>query len=238
MAKKKNKVFCIFCGTENNNSDKQCHKCHRTLNPKKHELLDYIWNEIKDEVKGEGIDRILSIIKSVIKHFWYGTMITASVVISASLVIAGATNKQLDNGVAITNQKAQFTELTDYEKLLGCWKGTYNENYSISGEWYYKFISDKEVQYYLREVSHNINNEEFVYERNILMDYFIIDKDIRGQNRRFFGLGLPSPDEINGEDFMWESDDVWLEVPELNMDYAKRNTRISCSLFPNDKGID
>lgn len=86
----KNKIYCVFCGTENSVKDKRCKKCYRKLNPKERPIFDYIKSKVSDKYSGDLKDNVTSIIINFIKSHLYGTIFTCSVIISAVSIVVNA----------------------------------------------------------------------------------------------------------------------------------------------------
>ena len=206
---KENICYCVYCGTENKSANKKCTKCKKKLHLKKHEVLDYFYERIKEDIKGEGVERFFSILEAIVRHFWYGTVITLTVVVG---VITAVATPRYENE---TVEKPVFTPISEQQRLLGCWKG--ETSYSTH---YYKFIDTEMVDYYSLEGD---------YQIRVLFPYYIDVKVADGRLRHFFGIGAVPPDEISGLDLVWISDDEWHGNSD---DYiVETNTRISCEEF-------
>ncbi len=91
---KKEKIFCVYCGTKNKPTELTCKKCHKKLNPKETILIDYLKDHIKDDLKGNIEDKFFSILKNFIISHLYGTIFTATLIftITTSLIIDNDTN--------------------------------------------------------------------------------------------------------------------------------------------------
>lgn len=87
------KIYCVFCGTENKVEDKKCSKCKKELNPLEHPFKDYIYNHIKDDLKGKATDSIISLLKNFIKSHLYGSLMTAAIIFT---VVAGIVSPKAD----------------------------------------------------------------------------------------------------------------------------------------------
>ena len=85
---KKNIQYCVYCGTQNKIEDKKCIKCHKKLNLKDRPLLEYLKSKIKDDLKGRVEDNIFSIITNYIKSHLYGFVLTCSIIVSTTYVVA------------------------------------------------------------------------------------------------------------------------------------------------------
>lgn len=76
----KNKIYCVYCGTENFLEEKKCKKCKKQLDPKNRPFRDYMVEKLKDKVKGDIQENIFSLITEFIKSHLYGTVLTCSVI--------------------------------------------------------------------------------------------------------------------------------------------------------------
>ena len=68
---KNNKIYCIYCGTENNKKDNKCYNCNKHLDPKEHPFLDYLKDHIKDDLTGKAQDKLIDIIIKYIESKGY-----------------------------------------------------------------------------------------------------------------------------------------------------------------------
>lgn len=73
-------IYCIFCGEKNHTNDKKCSKCHKKLNQKDHLFKDFLYNHIKDDIKGKITDDIFSLLKGFIISNLYGTTLVATLI--------------------------------------------------------------------------------------------------------------------------------------------------------------
>lgn len=92
--KTESKIYCTFCGEENNKEDLACKKCHRFLKRKDHPLIDYMEDKIKDEFTGGVKNTAFSIINNYIKSHLYGFVLTLSIIASTTTVIV---NNRIQN---------------------------------------------------------------------------------------------------------------------------------------------
>ena len=90
MAKKVKKdetIYCIFCGTENVNTDTRCIKCKKDLHPKNEPFKDFLYKHIKDDLKGKLEDSIFSYLKNFIISHLYGVAMTVSIIFTITAII-------------------------------------------------------------------------------------------------------------------------------------------------------
>ncbi len=91
MPKKKEEyIYCTFCGTKNEETFDNCTKCKKTLHPKNHLFKDFLYDHIKDDLKGKVEDNIFSYLKNFIISNLYGTVMTVSVVFTTAIVVTSA----------------------------------------------------------------------------------------------------------------------------------------------------
>lgn len=83
----KNKIYCVYCGAENNCKDVFCKECDKKLNQNNHLFRDYLYNHIKDDLKGDIEDNIFSLIKKFIMSHLYGTSLVISVLFTTSVLL-------------------------------------------------------------------------------------------------------------------------------------------------------
>ena len=62
-----NKMYCSFCGEENNINDDTCKKCHRFLKRNDHPLMDYMEDKIAGNLKGKVKNTFFSVLENYIK---------------------------------------------------------------------------------------------------------------------------------------------------------------------------
>lgn len=84
---KKNMLFCANCGERHNLKEKKCSKCGRKLPVKSRLIISYLEDHIKDDLKGKITDKTLSIIKNYLMSHLYGTVLTLTVVLTATTVV-------------------------------------------------------------------------------------------------------------------------------------------------------
>lgn len=91
MARVRRKImFCIECGKQNPQRNKKCQYCKKQLHQKNHLFRDYLYKNIKDNLKERVADNIFSILKNYILSNLYGTILVATVVFTASSIILNA----------------------------------------------------------------------------------------------------------------------------------------------------
>ena len=75
------KIYCIRCGNKNDKRSERCNKCHCKLNQKESLWKDYIFDHIKDDLKGKVTDNIFSLLTNFIKSHLYGVVMSILVLI-------------------------------------------------------------------------------------------------------------------------------------------------------------
>ncbi len=108
--KKKNKIYCVFCGTANELKDKKCKKCNKQLNPKNHLFKDYLKDHIKDDVKSNIQDSIIELIEEWIKAHLFGIFFSASLLV----LVAGIAINEAN----ISNTKKTFAKIKNIDKPI------------------------------------------------------------------------------------------------------------------------
>lgn len=97
------KIYCVYCGEENNAKDLHCKKCKKKLNPKENMFLDYIKDHVKDDVKSNVQDSIISIINNFIISHLYGSIFTATLIFTIVSVVVTTVNND-DRIVNVTEK--------------------------------------------------------------------------------------------------------------------------------------
>lgn len=219
--KKKNKIYCIYCGKNNDADADKCKACGKKLNEKEHELLDFVIDETKEQIKGNLFDKIIAFFKSLITKYLYGTVLTVSVVtfITSSVINVIANNNE-NSDIDVTNDKYAFNELSDAEKLTGCWIG--HSNIDDTATYYVKFY-DKER--FARVTIYSDGNPYYTSGY-----YLAFDEEMMGISYTNLYFGPKKEVEAQYFQMQWEGDNVF-RYGELN--YAEtRYERIKCEDFP------
>lgn len=97
------KIYCIFCGKENDEKEKICNnsKCKKELNPKSHLFRNYVI----DKCKGDVDDSLFNLIFNFLKAKLFGIVLTLSVVSTVAVVV---TNAISNNYITELNEKPAF----------------------------------------------------------------------------------------------------------------------------------
>lgn len=74
------KIYCIYCGKENKESDEKCINCEKLLNEKDHPWKDYLYDHIKSDFKDNVTDKTISLITNYIKSHMYGVFMSALII--------------------------------------------------------------------------------------------------------------------------------------------------------------
>jgi len=81
------KVYCINCGHENKDTNKKCTNCHTVLKQEEHLWKEYLYNHVKDDLKGKVTDKWISLIKNYVFSHLYGVVITSLVIITGGTFV-------------------------------------------------------------------------------------------------------------------------------------------------------
>lgn len=106
MANKK-KIYCVYCGSENLYEDDYCKKCKKKLNPKNHLFRDFLYDHIKDDIKGNVEDNIFSLIKNFIISHLYGSSLIVAVLFTATVML-----------IANFSHNSNVTNITSVQDML------------------------------------------------------------------------------------------------------------------------
>ena len=112
---KNNKIYCVYCGDKNNNTDLKCKKCNKKLNPKEHLFRDYLYNHIKDDLKGKVEDNLFSIIKNYIISHLYGSSLIISILFTGVALIISNTSQ---NNVININKTSDMLSKNSNEVIV------------------------------------------------------------------------------------------------------------------------
>jgi hypothetical protein len=109
------KIYCAFCGEENDTKDKKCKntKCKRELNPKSHLFRNYVI----DKCKGDIDDSLFNCIFNYIKTNLFGFVLSISIVSTIAIVV---TNAISNNYITELNEEPIF----NYAKNDTSYSGT------------------------------------------------------------------------------------------------------------------
>lgn len=108
-----NKIYCVYCGTENILEDKKCKKCKKILNPKNRPFRDYMVEKLKDKVKGDIQENIFSLIIKFIQSHLYGTVLTCSVIFTAVAAIGSVLDNS--NGIDKVSERPNIVSQITYK---------------------------------------------------------------------------------------------------------------------------
>ncbi len=119
--KKGNKIYCDHCGKENDRNAKVCKFCNYKLYRRNHDLLEYLLGKRLEEIKDGFFHALLDLSTTLIKKYLYGVVIVASAAFS---ILSGIRyyNDQKEEPVFPNTSVYAMKELTDEEKLVGCWQ--------------------------------------------------------------------------------------------------------------------
>ena len=219
----KNKVYCIYCGSANNIKDKKCHNCGKKLKNHDYELLKFIGGEVKDNAKDSVIDYIIGFIQNLFTNHIYGVILTLAVVVSGTSVIINnntSDEEYVFNG-SITQDKHIFSEVSDETRLLGCWRGTYQDE-DDDTIFYRRFYAPDRVY------TTSWYDEDKIYTLDGY--YTVFDVDVTVEIQRHLYIGPSKTVEAQTFPFVWVDDNTF-RYGELN-EAEYRYERIDCSLIP------
>lgn len=209
------KIYCIYCGRENIPSHDKCKYCGKKLKEKDHEFINYILDEIGDEIKGNFIDKFIMIMKKLTKKYLYGTLLTISVIASTTTTIYNALNNKKEVP-QIVRDEYNFQSLSNEEKLLGCYRGT--NIYETDEIRYFKFYDlDKYISVSIDSDGNKVYNKGY---------YLVFDEE--GYTSLY--LGPRKVVEAQYFHIAWDNDNVF-RYGELGY-YETKYERILCDDFP------
>lgn len=151
---RKKTIFCVYCGSENNSTQKRCNKCHRKINPKENLFLDYLKSHLSNELSENIENKTINIIINYIKSHLYGVILTMSIIIVGSTAIV--------------------TSLPDYEIVFerpiiaSCTPKKFNNKYSYVYSTKDECVSKGNESFI--EVFENIDDSIFTYSCEEIID--------------------------------------------------------------------
>lgn len=194
----KEKIFCVYCGKENDTQKKLCKKCFRKLHPKDHLLLEYI----KSKIKGKCEDGLFSIIKGYIRSHLYGFIITCSILVTTVSMITNLVNAKnpfeivTEKPIAITTQyEYQGTGLSKEEVAqkyifalkendISTAKGLQLKEFNR--DVYNQLINDKNHYQDKIATSFELSDHRDIYFKNMKNQYYVGKSDY-AQSTKVFG---------------------------------------------------
>lgn len=99
------KIYCVYCGCENEIEDKKCKKCKKKLNPKNTPWKDYIYKHIKSTLKDKAQDNIFSLIINFVKSHLYGTFMSIALISTGILGIVNVISDNRDSYIENVTEK-------------------------------------------------------------------------------------------------------------------------------------
>lgn len=83
----KKSLYCVYCGSKNDLDKEFCIKCNKSLHPKNQLFKEFLYNHIKNDLKGKVTDNIFSYLKNFIISHLYGFIMTASIIFTGITII-------------------------------------------------------------------------------------------------------------------------------------------------------
>lgn len=175
------KIYCVFCGEENNSSNKKCKNkdCNRELNPKSHLFRNYVI----DKFKGEVDDSLFKLIIKFLKGNLYGMVLSVSIVTIIAIVIS---NSLSNNYITELKEEPIFT----YAKKNYVYSGTGLSRDEIIDK-YLEYVQNGDVDGANTLIAENFLTQEQLanvpISRLSSKDYRGIKHDFIDSNYKFFG---------------------------------------------------
>ncbi len=104
------KIYCIYCGTENNAEDTKCRHCHKKLHPKQSNLKLFLLRYTKDKLKEKISDSLFDLIRNFLISNLYSILASVLVVFTSASVITAAVNASPGYIEKVTEQPPVLTE--------------------------------------------------------------------------------------------------------------------------------
>ena len=114
MVKKSKKIYCVFCGNENNQETEFCSKCQKKLNPKNSLFKAFLYEHIKDDLKDKITDTLFSYLKNYLISHLYGVAMSVAIVFTTATIIVNISGhyKVVSDVSQIKNKAANTNEVT------------------------------------------------------------------------------------------------------------------------------
>ena len=202
-----NKIYCIFCGEENNSKDKKCKnpKCGKELNPKSHLYRTYIYEKFKEDIGNS----IFSHIISFLRRNLYGIIMSASIIATVSIIIVnGLSNSYITelkeepifeyatkvgpySGAGLSNEQIvnRYVDLLQNNNIEEA-KTLLAENY-LSKDIIDSIPFDKSYQYYYKGLKHDLLKERNKFFTHL--DSKIVQPEAGDSGRFGYALGEVDP---------------------------------------------
>lgn len=218
--KKKDVIYCIHCGKENDKNVEYCKYCDKLITDKDHDIYEIVADEAWDKTKGDFLDKAKKFVKGYVNKYFYGTVFTLALV---GTIVGTSLSLNSEEIPIATNKRELFNEK---EAIRGCWKGEIRPVLNNYQEWYFNVEKDK-INIYYTDV-YNENGSVSVNSREDRMDLFF-DKHEDGY---YLDLAkyLYGKVDFNGKDNFTITSDLTDESLVYNME------RTNCDVVPKGEG--
>lgn len=99
MRKKKNTVYCIYCGEENTKWSIWCKKCKKILYSQRHPFVEFLFGNALDNVTDGVSDSIFNLIKNFLLTHLYGISLAASIIFTTTAFVINNLNDKTSEPV-------------------------------------------------------------------------------------------------------------------------------------------
>ncbi len=202
------KIYCIFCGEENDDKEKNCKntKCKKELNPKSHLFKNYVI----DKCKGDIDDSLFNTILNFLKAKLYGFVLTLSIISTFAIVV---TNAISNNYITELNEEPVFNYIKKEYTYLGSGLSS-----SEIVDKYLEYVKNKDLESASGLIADNFLSSEQLsmipLDRANKKYYNKIKHDFALYNNKFFDhIKQPDGVTLNKNDFIGRFDDLNYNEP-------------------------
>lgn len=116
--KRKDTLYCIYCKEENSKKNIWCSKCKKLIWFQRHPLIDYIFNNTKDNIIDETSGNIFDFIKDFLISHLYGISLAATLLFTtAAIVLNNIGDKENNPNINYVSERLELKKLATCDNL-------------------------------------------------------------------------------------------------------------------------
>ncbi len=210
---KKDKIYCIHCGKENDKNIDICKYCNKDMKIKDHDIYEILVGESWDKAKGNILKKIYDMVFGFIDKYFYGTIFTLTIIGTFFGVNAYLKNNEI---YETTNKRELINE---EEFILGCWKGSIELDENNYKEWFYNIEGNGYYKLYTTDINLSYNEVNVIEDE---AEFFLNKSDNSYYIDTYDIYGLVK----------FEDRDNFTVTEELDKTFEYKSTRITCDKMP------